>query len=926
MPVLSSPLPVEQRLGSIHYVYIDMTVPDYLHSTIRSFIAQQQWSPALKISGDCLYIIAHDSSEQQLQSIHSATASLRNVVLVSSALFLSPVSTASSAPIPVLPTRAALVSYLSLFSSYRVCCTSLAAPLKSLLYSVCLSLSASVTSVFDPRVTHLVTGSSQSDKYAAACRYPGCHPVLPSYPLSCFLSASLLPIADFQHLLLTSLRICVTIIDAPERENYKRLIRAEGGKYAPDLTRDCTHLIAPRAEGRKYEAATLWQQHVVSVAWLTDSVRERRRMPESKYRVGPAGAAEDSTARQPQLNDDEDEEPDDRDGGEAELRQQEESKGSFRTEPRRNEHAARHGDAEDDDEDDQDAAAEQQLKVRQREQQQQEEQKRSREEKRTREEEQEEEEEQVNDEAASKDSRRRDAAAGSRAQDAAATGAADNGGGTGWRQKARRPVKGQQQQQPPLEQREEKREPAIATVRAARSSSPIIGPTAMRKALPVSSPPPPQPVPTLAASDPPTVPLGLAEPFSPSLSSSSTTPQSSLSSLPSPAVYDAANDSFLDAAQILVCLPPGSPQLLRCVLLTRAGGATRFSSYRPSVTHIVTSSLSFLASALRSDRYSLLPASLLSSTSTFALCSALPCPVLSIDWLERCVASHQLLPASGFELQEELPAAAAASSRLSSVARQGVAEDFAAFNASISKGRLGKGAAGKEAKREKRRTRSTAGRSGIFASRLFLLSNLHFELEQELLLSIRKAGGDVIAEDEDEAADIVVTAVWEQQLQARHPRAELVRPEYIKECLAASLLLSPAASITFSPLPDPVLAIPAFSAFTLSCTGFQADEKRLLSLLIEALGSTATEGLNGDNSHLIVKDGCAEGRKWERLWLRVKGGRSWSDTVKPVRYQWLPQLRERGPLPGRGCLAAEEGGRREREGRGGAAEGGTKQG
>ena len=387
----------------------------------------------------------------------------------------------------------------------------------------------------------------------------------------------------------------------------------------------------------------------------------------------------------------------------------------------------------------------------------------------------------------------------------------------------------------------------------------------------------------------------LAEPFSPSLSSSSTTSSSSSSSFPSPAVYDAANDSFLDTAQIFVCLPAGSPQLLRAVLLTRAGGATRFSSYRPSVTHIVTSSLSFLASSLRSDRYSLLPASLLAtSSSPSALCSSLPCPVLSIDWLERCVASHQLLPSAGFELQEELAAAAAASSRLSSVARQGVAEDFAAFNASISKSRLGRGAAGKEARKERRRSRSTAGGSGIFSSRLFLLAGLHFDVEQELLLSLRRAGGDVIAEDEEETADVIVTPVWDATLAARHPRAEVVSPAFVHDCLAASVLLSPAASITFSPLPDPVVAIPAFSAFIMSCTGFQAEEKQLLALLIPALGAQLTAGLNGSNTHLIVKDGCAEGDKWDRVWEKMKGGRSWSDRVKSVSYTWLLRCAREG--------------------------------
>lgn len=56
-----------------------------------------------------------------------------------------------------------------------------------------------------------------------------------------------------------------------------------GGQYTGDLTKDTTHLIAAKPEGKKYEYATLWEKKVVSLQWYRDSLERGMQLDESKY-------------------------------------------------------------------------------------------------------------------------------------------------------------------------------------------------------------------------------------------------------------------------------------------------------------------------------------------------------------------------------------------------------------------------------------------------------------------------------------------------------------------------------------------------------------------------------------------------------------------------------------------------------------------
>ncbi|KAK0719074.1 BRCT domain-containing protein [Apiosordaria backusii] len=76
---------------------------------------------------------------------------------------------------------------------------------------------------------------------------------------------------------------CTTGIEDPAaRQEIANLVEANGGRYTGDLVKDVTHLVAQRPEGKKYQASKRWGQHTVSVEWVRDSV-ERGMILDEKY-------------------------------------------------------------------------------------------------------------------------------------------------------------------------------------------------------------------------------------------------------------------------------------------------------------------------------------------------------------------------------------------------------------------------------------------------------------------------------------------------------------------------------------------------------------------------------------------------------------------------------------------------------------------
>jgi hypothetical protein len=90
-----------------------------------------------------------------------------------------------------------------------------------------------------------------------------------------------------QHMLPTfsGCLISVTGLSTATRTSFQKMITALGGKYSEHLTRACTHLLADKPRGRKFQMAQVWGVNIVSTNWLFDSINYRGCLDPSKYEV-----------------------------------------------------------------------------------------------------------------------------------------------------------------------------------------------------------------------------------------------------------------------------------------------------------------------------------------------------------------------------------------------------------------------------------------------------------------------------------------------------------------------------------------------------------------------------------------------------------------------------------------------------------------
>ncbi len=83
---------------------------------------------------------------------------------------------------------------------------------------------------------------------------------------------------------LAGLKICITgFDDLSFRGQLQRNVVENGGEYTGDLTKDVTHLIAAKPEGKKYEYGLQWQKKVVSLKWYKDTLERGMQLDESLY-------------------------------------------------------------------------------------------------------------------------------------------------------------------------------------------------------------------------------------------------------------------------------------------------------------------------------------------------------------------------------------------------------------------------------------------------------------------------------------------------------------------------------------------------------------------------------------------------------------------------------------------------------------------
>ncbi|CAK7199584.1 protein kinase activating protein dpb11 [Sporothrix eucalyptigena] len=91
----------------------------------------------------------------------------------------------------------------------------------------------------------------------------------------------------------------VTGFEEEDRQAVIAMIVENGGVYSGDLTRNVTHLIVNKPEGKKYNAALHWNIRTVSIEWLHDSVARGMILDEAKYdpRLPPHERGKDAWVR-----------------------------------------------------------------------------------------------------------------------------------------------------------------------------------------------------------------------------------------------------------------------------------------------------------------------------------------------------------------------------------------------------------------------------------------------------------------------------------------------------------------------------------------------------------------------------------------------------------------------------------------------------
>ena len=170
------------------------------------------------------------------------------------------------------------------------------------IYRLVQQMKGGISRDFTTDVTHLISSSTSSEKYTAAVklRRPVVKPEwvweawekyqelererdpgrrarkMAEFDATSFAEGFLL--APF-----VGCTVCVTGLDETQRAMIERETVRGGGVYSRDLTRSCTHLLAPTPTGQKYQAAVKWDINVVHPSWFDDSLQMGGCMEERFY-------------------------------------------------------------------------------------------------------------------------------------------------------------------------------------------------------------------------------------------------------------------------------------------------------------------------------------------------------------------------------------------------------------------------------------------------------------------------------------------------------------------------------------------------------------------------------------------------------------------------------------------------------------------
>ncbi|KAI8926198.1 hypothetical protein BC831DRAFT_457355 [Entophlyctis helioformis] len=177
-------------------------------------------------------------------------------------------------------------------AGYVVCASAVPEPDRTRLEERVVRLAGRFSKDLTTLVTHLVTDSTDSKKYKVAVQLG--IPVISTLWISA-LDADALhdgQVEPFDRYLLPPFKgVVASVSGYPTdlRQSIEQRVLDLGGAFTHNLSRDCTHLICGQPTGRKYEFATEWKLHVVSVDWLTECCKAHGRVDEDQYVLGGAG-------------------------------------------------------------------------------------------------------------------------------------------------------------------------------------------------------------------------------------------------------------------------------------------------------------------------------------------------------------------------------------------------------------------------------------------------------------------------------------------------------------------------------------------------------------------------------------------------------------------------------------------------------------
>ncbi|KAK3374798.1 BRCT domain-containing protein [Podospora didyma] len=194
------------------------------------------------------------------------------------------------------------------FKGLVVCCTSIAADLRTEIATKTVELGGLHKYDLTPDCTHLLVGEYETPKYRHVAKArPDIKVMAPGWveavrdiwvqdaeidfpamerewQLRVFETGVGEPTEEGAVAPRHQLLCCMTGFEDPDtREQIAHKISSNGGIYTGDLSRQVTHLIVYKPEGRKYLAAKTWGVKTVSIEWVNDCIERGMILDEKLY-------------------------------------------------------------------------------------------------------------------------------------------------------------------------------------------------------------------------------------------------------------------------------------------------------------------------------------------------------------------------------------------------------------------------------------------------------------------------------------------------------------------------------------------------------------------------------------------------------------------------------------------------------------------